>query len=129
MYDDMKPGEVVKDITLDKSTSPAFYNYTTDSYVAEWDIDRDALEKFIKERQGAYNSFESENWRTVYLNHGTEDHKEEDYIVAMLDYYTRERYDDESYINEMYEKLSQTGGTAEYYTFTIKKEEEEKQNA
>lgn len=96
-------GDVVKGITLIKSQSPRFYNYTTDSYTALWCINKSALERYIEANQGQYNLFEQENWRGVYMSHGTEDFKPDDYLVAMLDYYTRQMLDDEAYESAMYE--------------------------
>lgn len=123
---------IVKKIELSKTQSPQFYNYTTDSYTADWTIDTEKLNKFIRNNGNAYNDFVRENWRNL----DTED--EDEILVAMLDFYTRQKYDDgncirvdaqgetyfddESYILEMFEK--QQG--YEYIHFN---EKQEKKNA
>lgn len=90
-------GDIVKSIKLVKTTSPQFYNYTTDSYVAEWDINYKKLREYIA-KSGLFYAWYRENWD--YLNIEFES---EDYIVAMLDFYTRNEYEPEGYENDMFE--------------------------
>lgn len=94
---------IVKNITLKDTKSPQFYNYTTDSYTAEWDIKVTPLKKFIESNQGDYNNFERDNWYEVYDSHGTDRFDNEKYIVAMLDYWTRQVLTEDSYNDDMWE--------------------------
>lgn len=94
---------IVTEIELISEASPQFYNYTTDSYTANWTIDTEKLENYIKANQGEYNNFERENWYSVYNSHGTENFKAKDYIVASLDFYTTKEYDREDYEMSMFE--------------------------
>lgn len=98
---------IVKAVDLRSTTSPKFYNYTTDSYIATWTVDVKKLENYIKADQAKYNSFEREHWYSVYDSHGTDNFKQEDYIVAMLDYYTQTEYSPEDYNMSMFEYESE----------------------
>lgn len=111
--------DVIKGIKLIDQKSPTYYNYTTDSYTAEWDINLRNLKAYISKNQEEYNSFEEEHWYMVHINHNTRDYDKEAHITAMLDFYTRKKYaslnyvkdskaidfDDEGYILEMYENI------------------------
>ena len=94
---------IVRSITLKATYSPRFYNYTTDWYTAEWDVDDRALEKFIMAHQGEYNNFERDNWYSVYDSHGTDDFKREEYVVAMLDFWSRQVFTEDEYNEKMWE--------------------------
>ena len=98
---------IVKEIELVKETSPQFYNYTTDAYTADWTLNIEALKTYIVLHQGEYNNFERDNWYSVYDSHGTENFNEDNYIVAMLDFYTQNEYDREDYEMSMFEYESQ----------------------
>lgn len=39
--------DIIKDITLEKTSSPKFYNYTTDGYTAAYTVDTKALNLYI----------------------------------------------------------------------------------
>jgi len=74
-------GDIVKSITLvpDSGKSPQFYNYTTDSYMADWDIDEAKLLATIDAKALQAYQLES-SW-------GLLDDQSEDYIVSALDFY------------------------------------------
>ena len=96
-------GNVVKSITLTDTGSPQFYNYTTDYYTAVWDIDEVQLKKYSGTRHN--------KWVEWVLASGWEQDKrneDEEYnLLAMLDFYTRETYDEESYNYAMWEVESE----------------------
>lgn len=91
--------EWFKGIKYQKSNSPQFYNYTTDSYVAEWEIDEAELDKVMPD-----------NWESVAKDNGwgsyeLEDHKDKDEsrLVAKIDIALREHLSLDDYNNEMWE--------------------------
>lgn len=97
---------IVRDITLKSSTSPQFYNYTTDNYVAEWDINTDKLTKYIDDNLEAFIAYKNENWDYEYSK-ALEDDDAETLVVIRLDYYTRNEYDLEDYEQAMFENESE----------------------
>lgn len=103
-------GLVVKSIDLVECGSPQFYNYTTDNYVATWDIDLAKLEEYIKENQEQYNEFEQEHWHWLHIDHGTKDFNQDDYNVACLDFYTSSELDEDDYNSRMWEFEHQAWG-------------------
>lgn len=124
---------VVKSISLPvKTRSPQFYNYTTDSYTAEYEIDLDALLKYANSHQAEFGKHIEENWREFvnvpqkitaeYLQ--ADDDK---FLVAMLDLYLRDVVDVESYEMQMFEAESgayyeNMKPTAEFQKLLDKKE-------
>lgn len=101
---------IVKDVTLDKTTSPRFYNYTTDSYVAIWDINVLKLKKWIRDNYDKFELYRDEHWNDDYkLNKREHDgtvnrsYDPEYIIIAMLDFYTREVYEEDDYNEYMNE--------------------------
>lgn len=90
---------IVRSIDIEDTRSPQFYNYTTDSYKAIWDINSVKLKLYC--RDNGFEAWLSEqqsdgNWSDV-------DSKSEDYIVAMLDFYTSREFDREQYEDRMFE--------------------------
>lgn len=116
-------GDIVKSIDLVKTTSPQFYNYTTDNYTATWHVDASKLFEYIKANFEAYRDFIREEWHAVYIDvdfeklefTSVDDMKNsaktlkdfEDVIVSMIDYYTRNEYDPEDYDMSMFEHESE----------------------
>lgn len=94
---------IVKSIELDDTKSPRFYNYTTDSYTAFWDVDVEKLRAALKGRQQELDDFIREQWRALDVR----DEYDEDYIVAMLDFWTRDRYSEDDYNMAMWEQESE----------------------
>lgn len=100
---------VVLDISLPvKTRSPQFYNYTTDSYDAEYTIDLDELLKFANQNQAEFGRHIEENWRefvnvpaTITAEYLQDDNDK--MLVAMLDLYLRSVVDPESYEMQMFE--------------------------
>lgn len=45
--------------------SPKFYNYTTDHYTAEYDIDAEALVKYVQEHSTEFGQFILDEWREI----------------------------------------------------------------
>ena len=100
---------VVKNISLPVETrSPKFYNYTTDSYDADWTIDIDELLKFANQNQSEFGKHIQDEWHE-FVNvpeHITAEYLQSDsdkYLVAMLDLYLRSKVDPESYEMQMFE--------------------------
>lgn len=91
-------GDVVKSISLISEQSPRFYNYTTDSYTATWDIDAKALNKYVEANVEAYKKLQAEEWPDL------DPDSEEDLYIARLDFYTREVLEEESYNMWMWER-------------------------
>ena len=100
---------IVKAIELKDIQSPQFYNYTTDSYTAEWDINPVKLKAWIHERRDEYDDFLKDNYdqydRDYKLTKGGESYDAEYVIISMIDYYTSECYDRDQYIDDMYERV------------------------
>lgn len=59
---------VIKKIEYISSNSPKFYNYTTDSYNAEYEYNIDALWDYILKNMEGYKSYMRENWKDINLN-------------------------------------------------------------
>lgn len=108
---------IVLNIELDQSTSPAFYNYTTDSYTALWTINELNLGAWIGARLDEYDDFIKDEY-DLYDRINKFDLSSKDYdatyvTISMIDYYTRTVYDIEEYQNDMYENSS----AYEYITY------------
>ena len=108
---DRKYDGIVKAIKLLKVQSPQFYNYTTDSYTAEWIIDAARLKSWIDARRDEYDDFLKDNYdqydRDYKLTKGGESYDAEYVLISMIDYYTSECYDRDQYIDEMYERVNE----------------------
>ena len=109
----------ILDIDLGDTQSPKFYNYTTDSYTADWTVDMDKLRDYIESNWEAFRTF-ANDWGdlSVYVNWNDRTHagggamydgppidifKHDDCIAAMIDYYTRNDYDPDDYNMSMFE--------------------------
>ena len=98
---------IVRNITLDKTTSPQFYNYTTDSYVAIWDVNIIKLKNWIRKNRDNYDTYLTENYDAYdreKLTPGSESYDQEYHWISMIDFYTRTEYDPEEYESHMFEK-------------------------
>lgn len=97
---------------IKKSTSPQFYNYTTDSYTADWTIDLDQLLVFANQNQAEFDKHIQDNWNE-FVNVPaviTEEYLRADddkLLVAMFDLYLRSVVDVESYEMAMFESESE----------------------
>lgn len=95
-------GDIVKSITLEKSTSPQFYNYTTDSYIAEWDIDHTKLINYCGANQTEFDKFFRSEWKSEWYNRN--DSLDFDtWMVIRLDFYTRQEFPIDDYNSQMWE--------------------------
>ena len=95
-------GDIVKSITLEKSTSPQFYNYTTDSYIAEWDIDHNKLVNYCGANQTEFDKFFRSEWESEWYNRN--DSLDFDtWMVIRLDFYTRQELPIDDYNSQMWE--------------------------
>lgn len=124
---------VVKSISLPvKTRSPQFYNYTTDSYDAEYEIDLDALLVYANQNQAEFGKHIEDNWRE-FVNVPQEitveylQADDDKFLVAMLDLYLRNVVDVESYEMQMFESESEAyyenmKPTAEFQKLLDKKE-------
>lgn len=123
-------GGIITDITFMDSSSPRFYNYTTDSYTALWTYNKNKLKKYINNNYSRWMDFTINQWPSVssnvnyntkkWINNSTYDPKtcsmipgehtsiydNEDCITSMIDFYTRDLYQDQhngtcgGYIND-----------------------------
>lgn len=89
---------IVQDIKLEKTASPQFYNYTTDSYIAIWSIDEDKLKQYIDNNAQEFYEHVDEQWSFEYQK-AIEELDEETKNVIRLDFMTRKELDEESHIN------------------------------
>ena len=96
----------VKNIDLDDTKSPQFYNYTTDSYMAVWEVNEDMLKQYIAGRLEEFNLFVTENWDYEYSKAVSESDEETQAVIA-LDFYTSNEYDREDYESSMFEHESE----------------------
>lgn len=88
---------IVRSIDLVDTTSPQFYNFTTDAYTAKWDFHSEHLDDYIAEHMDAWWEFQKENWPSMdYSN-------TDDEYTAKLDFYTRTEYSAEDYMDSMFE--------------------------
>ena len=123
---------IVNSITLDTTNSPAFYNYTTDSYIAEWDINEKQLSKWINdnpERKALFNQYILDNYESYDRDYKFNPHASEfdlEYVyISMLAFYTSSEYDNEQYQNEMFEQIHEYA----YECYDFKLITEDKTNA
>lgn len=102
---------IVKAIELKDIQSPQFYNYTTDSYTAIWDINPVKLKAWISKRRDEFDDFLNDNYdqydRDYKFNKDSESYDAEYVLISMIDYYTSECYDRDQYIDEMYERVNE----------------------
>lgn len=92
----------VKNIDLDDTKSPQFYNYTTDSYMAVWEVNTDMLKQYIADNQDAFTDFVTSNWDYEYSKAVAESDEETQAVIA-VDFYTSSEYDREEYEMLMFE--------------------------
>lgn len=102
---------VIKSIDFVRSFSPQFYNFTTDGYKATWKIDEVKLKQLVNTDELQAFLLES-SW-------GLLDDKSDDYIVAMLDFYTQGYYTSEEYNDNMYECSNEIGHNVLEYKLNI----------
>lgn len=76
---------IINHMTVVKTYSPQFYNYTTDSYNVEIDFNEDKLEKFIKDNYDDFQQFD--------------DNSIENQLIFLLD-----QIDKDSYNQGMWER-------------------------
>ncbi len=93
-------------IEIEDTKSPQFYNYTTDSYSANWTVDEDKLKQYCIDNAPKYTEFVTENW-DYELKKAIEEADEDTQLVIALDFYTSEEYDREDYEMSMFEFESQ----------------------
>ena len=105
LWNELK-GAIVHDITIDKTGSPQFYNYTTDHYVANWTVDVDQLEAYIRNCKEEFDKFVSEEWEVKYTD-AVMDHDVETQTVIALDFWTRQILSEDSYNEQMWEAESE----------------------
>lgn len=87
-----------------ETRSPQFYNYTTDSYVAEWDVDAFKLLKVVENHKNAAG----ETFKQWLVGSGWDvEPMTEDYVVAMLDYWLPSIYEADDYNMSMWEAESE----------------------
>lgn len=100
-----KDDSIVKSVRLLEYSSPKFYNYSTDSYSAEWKYNSKKLKLFIDNKWDDFCKFLADEWRSVYSNLNNDKkiiknykfeslpyYKDDDCLAAMLDYYARLAY-------------------------------------
>lgn len=77
---------IVRSIELGSSSSPRFYNYTTDSYNAIWDIDEYALEVYCNKDTDKFDKFIADEWEYEWQR-AIDNNDRETLTTAKLDYY------------------------------------------
>lgn len=83
---------IIKSVSMPIDThSPEFYNYTTDSYDAVWDIDERRLLKAIETLTVVGDDFQAFQLNS---NWGLLDDSTEDYIVCALDFFCQQYRED-----------------------------------
>lgn len=107
-------GGIITNIEYANSTSPMYYNYTTDSYTANWTYNANKLKKYINDNYDKWVKYTQNEWSTVssnvnyhtkkYINNSYYSNGEmipgkhtsiftnDDCIASMLDFYTRNVY-------------------------------------
>lgn len=115
-------GDIVKNITFDKTRSPSFYNYTTDSYTASWDYDEEKLKAYVLDDFAKFKEFVTDNWSSLNYDLNWNDKKfigtigspvnidmflNDDVQAAMLDFYTQKQYNSDVYFEEMYDHTNE----------------------
>lgn len=95
------PADIITDIDLIETDSPRFYNYTTDHYTADWTLDDAALLEYIREHRDEFERFIDEAWSSVSEVYEADS---ETRLVAMIDYYTQQHLDVDSYNMAMWER-------------------------
>lgn len=110
---------VVTAIELRSTTSPQFYNYTTDSYRAFWTIDESKLDAWIDDHFQEYREWlrDESGWDIDDVDANIDDKG----TVAKLDFWSRNEYDPESYESEMFERESE----AYYENMTLNTESQQ----
>lgn len=106
--------DIIRSITVTDSYSPREYNFTTDSYKADWEFDLDALEawaaennfnvaEYVKEHHSSYDGFMS------YVEGWIEDERYVEGTTLWLTFaaYLRSELDRDALQMEMMEALSE----------------------
>lgn len=94
---------IVLSIGLIDTGSPQFYNYTTDHYMAEWNIDISKLKAYCDLHNDEFLPWLAEQKEKSTWDGENEDDKEYQ-AWAMLDFYTSREYPEEEYLEAMYER-------------------------
>lgn len=102
LWNELK-GDIVQDITLDDSGSPQFYNYTTDHYTAEWTVNTDALEAYIRNTEVEFKAYVAEKWDYEYSKAVLEQDTDTQTVVA-LDFWTGRILSEDQYNDQMFER-------------------------
>lgn len=99
-------GDIVKDVGEILGTySPREYNFRTDSWEAEWEIDDTELAKYIDQHKEAYNAWYSgSSWEST-INAKDDDNpaKYECQVLAMLEFYLSREFSVDDYNDTMWE--------------------------
>ena len=93
-------------IEIEDTKSPQFYNYTTDSYSANWTVDEVKLKQYCIDNAPKYTEFVTENWDYEFKK-AIDEADEDTQLVIALDFYTRSEYDREDYEMSMFEYESE----------------------
>lgn len=100
---------IIRSIDLETSTSPRFYNYTTDSYRATWTVDDVKLLEYVREHYDEFHKFASDEWSSLEIFNLDDDTciENDDLLVAMIDFYTRNTLEADDYSMQMWERESE----------------------
>lgn len=129
LQDYFKDSKIIKKLELVKSKSPQFYNYTTDSYDMNISYNLTELKKYINTNYENYKEFAKNEWHNAlydvnfdaktkdvgkwdnnlndYVRNDVSIFKDDDCIVSMLDFYTRNNYTEDDYLDCMYESVNE----------------------
>ena len=85
--------------------SPKEYNFTTDSWESEWDIDEKELSKYIETNAEKYKNWYNDNsWKEhIEWRDDADPQKRELEICAMLEFYLANEFSADAYKESMWE--------------------------
>jgi hypothetical protein len=113
LSEELSGDPIIKGIKLIGSSSPREYNYTTDSYTAEFDYDHTKLIDWIAERSDLFRKYlKDSGWEWTVQDSDWNDPQKisEDATVAMIAYYISQTiypdnpFKDEAYLLDMLER-------------------------
>ena len=91
LIQDLKDQAIIKSIDLISSGSPQYYNYTTDYYIMNVKYDDQLLDEYIKKNSVAFAAYKKDSIIP------------DDDELYKITFYMDQFYDDDDYIQHMYE--------------------------
>ena len=100
-------GKIVKNIgEITGTFSPSYYNFQTDSWEAEWDIDEIELAKYIDNHKEDYGVWYRDSSWAEHTDWRDDDDpkKTTNTIIAMLGFWLKTEFSSDYYMDYMYER-------------------------